>query len=110
MNATHGGASDMATKKAQTGMPVWRATKYGVETLGNTVRVVDADGNDVVLVGPVSMATRHAAEAIAALLQASEEMMGEFATLAARGQSCVPSLGACARMDGAIALAKGGAR
>lgn len=41
---------------------------YSVECLGGTLRVVDAEGNDVILLGPVSPDVRKAGELICELL------------------------------------------
>jgi hypothetical protein len=43
-------------------------TPYRVELLGHTLRIVDAEGNDVELVGPVNHANRAKAEALASAL------------------------------------------
>jgi hypothetical protein len=39
---------------------------YAVETLGHAIRVVDAEGNDVALVGEVSIENAHTARLFAA--------------------------------------------
>ncbi len=46
---------------------------YYVEVLGRTLRVVDADGNDVELMGEVNIANRRKAEKLAARLNRREE-------------------------------------
>jgi hypothetical protein len=45
-----------------------KRSPYRVELLGHTLRVVDTEGNDVELVGPVNHANREKAEALASAL------------------------------------------